>query len=179
MAFGRCLLATELVRKLKKWSKNHQNYSWNFLYTLKFPLSASFQSVHNAQYSTSYKYCFLWVESSPRGLLLRDVPFCIEMGVVGRWVGTHLCAVAREIGLSEVRLGPGLVGCLPTLLSPLDLGDAGLNAGFSFQDGDSPPCKRLDPLHPGFVGVFIWFENTASSIFHSVLKFKILKTKMN
>ena len=52
-------------------------------------------------------------------------------------------------------LGPGLVGCLPTLLSPLDLGDAGLNAGFSFQDGDSPPCKRLDPLHPGVVGVFI------------------------
>ena len=96
------------------------------------------------------------MESSPRGLLLRDVPFCIQMGVVGWWVGTRLCAVAREIGLSEVRLGPGLVeGCLLTLLSPLDLGDARLKAGFSFQGGDSPPCKRLDPLHPGFVGVFI------------------------
>lgn len=33
-------------------------------------------------------------------------------------VGTRLCAVAREIGLSEVRLGPGQIeGCLLTALS--------------------------------------------------------------
>lgn len=66
----------------------------------------------------------------------------------GGWVGTRLCAVAREIGLSEVLLGPGLIeGCWLTVLSLPDLGDA----GFSFQDGDPPPCKRLDLLHPGLL----------------------------
>ena len=167
MAFGRSLLATELVQKIKKWSKSHQNYSWNFLYTLKFPLSASFQSVHNAQYSTSYKYCFLWVEPSPRGLLLRDVAFCTEMGGVG-WLGPASVLWPERLACQEVRLGPGQIeGCLLTAFSSW-LGDACLNAGLSFQDGDSPPWKRLDPLHPGFVGVSIWFENTASSILHIV-----------
>lgn len=81
------------------------------------------------------------------------LPFLDRDGRKGL-VRIYLCAVTREIGQGSALFLGQIEGCLLTTFSSR-LGDAGSNTGFSFQDGDSPPCKRHYPLHPGFVDVFI------------------------